>query len=88
MSDSKAKKIDYVVVRGAVGDVEQGGTIKLTEQTAKALVNKVVKKSEYSAPPKSVDTKELEKQIKKLTAERDAAVAEVEALKTAMGGEG
>lgn len=83
MSDSKEKKLDYVVVKQGVAEHKVGDTIKLTERTAASLANKVVLKSEYNQAPKSAGDADEVKALKKENAELKKQVA---ALETAMGG--
>jgi len=54
------KKHTYVVVAGSVGNVDVGGEIELTEAQAKAMLNKVVPKSEYGKSPQAASA-DLEK---------------------------
>ncbi len=94
MSDKKAKKLDYVVVKPGVADHKVGDTVKLTERTGAALQGRVVLKSEYNTAPAQdakADTKELDalkKQVETLEAEKAALGEQVETLeaeKAALG---
>lgn len=77
----KEKTKDYIVTQKGIQGHDIGEVVKLSDEKAASLVNKIRLKCDYESDAKAaMKAKSLQKELAAMTKERDEALALVEEL--------